>query len=69
MSEYISNNGIEVDVQKFEFAINIVNGAYWAEDYDLYERLLEKYAQMFNKPVWQFEDDCTDARLFGIECS
>lgn len=56
-------------MDEYEFAINVVNGAYWEEDYDLYERLLEKYARMFNKPVCQFEDDCTDARLFGIECS
>lgn len=46
-------------------AADFVNDAYDREDYDLYESLLEYYAGKFNKPVWQFEDDCTDIRLLG----
>lgn len=44
-----------------------VNEAYEAEDYDRYEYLLDYYAPKFGKPRWQFEDDCTDFRLFGSE--
>lgn len=46
-----------------------VNEAYMAEDYDLYEALLQRYARKHGKPAWQFEDDCTDARLFGPGCT
>lgn len=49
----------------FYRAIDRVNKAYDAEDYDTYDELLERYARKFGKPVWQFEDDCTDVRLYG----
>ena len=51
--------------KSFYRAIDRVNKAYDAEDYDTYEQLLERYARKFGKPMWQFEDDCTDVRLFG----
>lgn len=51
--------------KSFYRAIDRVNKAYDAEDYDTYEELLERYARKFGKPVWQFEDDCTDVRLYG----
>lgn len=51
--------------KSFYRAIDRVNRAYNAEDYATYEELLERYARKFGKPVWQFEDDCTDVRLYG----
>lgn len=53
---------------QFERDINRANEAYMAEDYDRYEELLDRYARKYRKPVWQFEDDCTDVRLLGFEC-
>lgn len=50
-------------------AIDAVNKAYNAEDYDTYEQLLERYARKFDEPVWKFEDDCTDVRLYGKDVS
>lgn len=46
-------------------AADQVNAAYAAEDYDLYDALLARYAAELGKPVWQFEDDCTDIRILG----
>lgn len=43
-----------------------VNDAYMSEDYDLYEDLIERYARKHGVEAWQFEDDCTDARILGI---
>lgn len=48
-------------------AIDRVNRAYADEDYDRYERLIERYCQRFgfDGDYGLFEDACTDARLFG----
>ena len=48
-------------------AIDRVNRAYVDEDYDRYERLIERYCQRvgFDGDYGLFEDACTDARLFG----
>lgn len=48
-----------------EHDIDLVNEAYMAEDYDLYESRLERFAAKHGKTVGRFEDDCTDARLYG----
>lgn len=45
--------------------IESANKAYNAEDYDEYESILEKCANKYGMPMWQFEDACTDVRLFG----
>lgn len=44
-----------------------MNRAYVDEDYDRYERLIERYCQRFgfDGDYGLFEDACTDARLFG----
>lgn len=42
-----------------------VNAAYMAEDYDLYEALISRFAPMFGMPEWHFEDTCTDVRILG----
>lgn len=55
--------------KSFYRAIDRVNKAYNAEDYDTYEQLLERYARKFGIPMWQFEDDCTDVRLNGKDAS
>lgn len=46
-------------------AIKKVNAAYMAEDYDRYEDLIERYSKALGIKEWQFEDDCTDVRMFG----
>lgn len=48
-------------------AIDRVNRAYADEDYDRYERLIERYCHRFgfDGDYGLFEDACTDARLFG----
>lgn len=48
-------------------AIDRVNRAYADEDYDRYERLIERYCQKFgfDGDYGLFEDACTDARIFG----
>lgn len=55
----------EKTCKAFYRAIDRVNKAYDTEDYDTYEELLERYARKFGKPVWRFEDDCTDVRPYG----
>lgn len=55
--------------KSFYRAIDRVNKAYNAEDYDTYEQLLERYARKFGKPIGQFEDDCTDVRLYGRDAN
>ena len=46
---------------------NRVNRAYADEDYDRYERLIERYCHRFgfDGDYSLFEDACTDARIFG----
>ena len=48
-------------------AIDRVNRAYADEDYDRYERLIERYCHRFgfDGDYGLFEDACTDARIFG----
>ena len=48
-------------------AIDRVNRAYADEDYDRYERLIERYCHRFgfDGDYGLFEDACTDARMFG----
>ena len=48
-------------------AIDRVNRAYADEDYDRYERLIERYCHRFgfDGDYSLFEDACTDARIFG----
>lgn len=48
-------------------AIRKVNAAYMAEDYDRYDDLIERFSKSLGIPAWQFEDDCTDVRMFGEE--
>lgn len=49
----------------YEKAIDKVNAAYDTEDYDKYERLIERYAKQFDYTYNQFEDACTYARMYG----
>ena len=49
----------------YEKAIDKVNAAYDGEDYDKYERLIERYAKLFDYTYNQFEDACTYARIYG----
>lgn len=44
-----------------------MNRAYADEDYDRYERLIERYCHRFgfDGDYSLFEDACTDARIFG----
>lgn len=55
------------DTEERRRAIDRVNRAYADEDYDRYERLIERYCQRFgfDGDYGLFEDACTDARLFG----
>lgn len=49
-------------------AIRRVNAAYERGDYDTYDALVERYAKQFGEGYpGQFEDDCTDVRMFGEE--
>lgn len=49
-------------------AIERINQAYWDEDYDRYESLLDLYSKRFVFDRNLFEDIATDVRLFGWEC-
>lgn len=55
------------DTEERRRAIDHVNRAYADEDYDRYERLIERYCQRFgfDGDYGLFEDACTDARMFG----
>ena len=55
------------DTEERRRAIDRVNRAYADEDYDRYERLIERYCQKFgfDGDYSLFEDACTDARIFG----
>ena len=55
------------DTEERRRAIDRVNRAYADEDYDRYERLIERYCQKFgfDGDYSLFEDACTDARMFG----
>ena len=55
------------DTEERRRAIDRVNRAYADEDYDRYERLIERYCQKFgfDGDYGLFEDACTDARIFG----
>lgn len=55
------------DTEERRRAIDRVNRAYADEDYDRYERLIERYCHRFgfDGDYGLFEDACTDARLFG----
>lgn len=52
---------------EYERALLSINRAYDMEDYDLYERRIERDAGKFHKTYNQVEDDATDVRLFGID--
>lgn len=56
------------DTEERRRAIDRVNRAYADEDYDRYERLIERYCHRFgfDGDYGLFEDACTDARLFGL---
>ena len=55
------------DTEECRRAIDRVNRAYADEDYDRYERLIERYCHRFgfDGDYSLFEDACTDARIFG----
>lgn len=55
------------DTEERRRAIDRVNRAYADEDYDRYERLIERYCQKFgfDGDYSLFEDACTDARIRG----
>ena len=67
------------DTEERRRAIDRVNRAYADEDYDRYERLIERYCHRFgfdgdyslfedactDARISLFEDACTDARIFG----
>lgn len=55
------------DTEERRRAIDRVNRAYADEDYDRYERLIERYCHRFgfDGDYSLFEDACTDARIFG----
>lgn len=55
------------DTEERRRAIDRVNRAYADEDYDRYERLIERYCHRFgfDGDYGLFEDACTDARIFG----
>lgn len=52
---------------EYERALLSINRAYDMEDYDLYERRIERAAGKFHKTYNQVEDDATDVRLLGID--
>ena len=61
---------IETEVHEpseYERALLSINRAYDMEDYDLYERRIERAAGKFHKTYNQVEDDATDVRLLGID--
>lgn len=49
----------------YDRAIDRVNEAYEAEDYDKYEDLIERYSARFGVSYNFFEDACTDVRYWG----
>lgn len=51
----------------YERALLSINRAYDMEDYDLYERRIERAAGKFHKTYNQVEDDATDVRMFGVD--
>lgn len=54
------------DTEARRRAIDRVNAAYESEDYELCDTLLNRYWKKFGyRNVGQFEDACTDARIFG----
>lgn len=54
------------DTEARRRAIDRVNAAYEAENYELCDTLLDCYWKKFGyRNVGQFEDACTDARIFG----
>lgn len=52
---------------EYERALLSINRAYDMEDYDLYERRIERAAGKFHKTYNQVEYDATDVRLLGID--
>ena len=56
-----------MDKQGMRRAIDRINQAYWDEDYDRYESLLERESRRFGFDQNLFEDIATDVRLFGWE--
>ena len=49
-------------------AIESINQAYWDEDYDRYESLLERESRRLGFDYNLLEDIVTDVRLFGWDC-
>lgn len=54
-------------MSKYERGLMVANRFYESEDYDRYERAIERLAKMSGKPYGQVEDDVTDARILGID--
>ena len=52
---------------EYDKALLSINHAYDAEDYDLYERRIERATGKFHKTYNQVEDDATDVRLLGVD--
>lgn len=55
------------ELSDYEKALVSINKAYESENYDAYERRLNRAAAKFKKPVWFVEDDATDVRLWGVD--
>lgn len=54
-------------LSKYERGLMVANRFYESEDYDRYERAIERLAKMSGKSYGQVEDDVTDARILGID--
>lgn len=50
-------------------AIKAINKAYKNDDFDAYERLLERWSKQLGISYNKLEDDCTDVRAWGYEAS
>ncbi len=53
-------------MSKIDDMLKVVK-AYEEERYDDYERLISEGARKHGIEEWQFEDDCTDVRILGID--
>lgn len=51
----------------YEKALLSIVKAFEAEDYDTYDKRIERASIRFKRPEWQVEDDATDVRILGID--
>lgn len=50
---------------KYDYALDSINRAYIAEDYDAYEARIERTSKRFGYSYDKVEDDATMQRMFG----